>query len=200
MSREDGRRDTDDGSAFDVAVQRAVREMLDVEPSAGLRGRVLERIDASAASTRKHQSRRRILWAAIPLGAAAALVLALLPSRAPEQPRQPSPAVATADPARVPPVGTAPPVPTPARRTLTPRRVVATARPSVAAPDRLVAATAFEPAESTTNIAPLETITPIELAPLAEHRVAPADLSVRPLNPIAELQIAPLNSPPDRRN
>ena len=51
----------------------------------------------------------------------------------------------------------------------------------------------------TTEIEPLQAITPIEMAPIAEHRVTPADITIRPLNPIVEVQIAPL-SPPDGRN
>ena len=47
---EDGKRKTEDGKRkterLDVAIDRAVRQMLDVEPRAGLRERVLTRIDA----------------------------------------------------------------------------------------------------------------------------------------------------------
>ena len=40
------------GARFDEAIDRAVREMLDVEPPAGLRGRVLDRIETVAPPPR----------------------------------------------------------------------------------------------------------------------------------------------------
>jgi hypothetical protein len=54
-------------------------------------------------------------------------------------------------------------------------------------------------ADATTGIEPLKTITPIEVAPIGQASIAPEPIAVRPLNPIAEVQIAPLN-PPDRRD
>ena len=63
---------------FDKAIDRAVREMLDVEPPAGLRRRVLEQIPASGTF------RWKIL---LPVTAAALLILALLLPRS--TPRQP---------------------------------------------------------------------------------------------------------------
>jgi len=66
---------------FDAAIDRAVREMLDVEPPAGLRGRVLDGIERSPGSVAS-AFRRTIFWIAMPVAAAAILVLAvLLPSR-----------------------------------------------------------------------------------------------------------------------
>jgi hypothetical protein len=63
------------GGRLDEAIDRAVREMLDVEPPAGLRGRVIDRI----ASPRRALG---WLWVAGTLAAAAILVVAiLLPSR-----------------------------------------------------------------------------------------------------------------------
>ena len=46
-STNDGSRKPEAGSGrLDAAIDRAVREMLDVEPPAGLRGRVLDRIES----------------------------------------------------------------------------------------------------------------------------------------------------------
>jgi hypothetical protein len=57
---------------LDDAIDRAVREMLDVEPPSGLRGRVLDRIEN--AGTRGWSW----IWIAAPVAAAAILVLAVL--------------------------------------------------------------------------------------------------------------------------
>src|SRR5437764_14123729 len=71
----------DDGSLqgrFDLSIQLAVREMLDVEPAAGLRRRVMAQIPNSVGSAfrRNDLSRRKTLWT--PLAAAAALVIAVM--------------------------------------------------------------------------------------------------------------------------
>ena len=53
---DDGRREVGDArdrdDRLDAAIDRAVREMLDVEPPSGLRGRVLDRLDAISPSNR----------------------------------------------------------------------------------------------------------------------------------------------------
>ena len=78
------------------------------------------------------------------------------------------------------------------------------ARPvvSVSAPGRLtrggVQATSVPDADSSAALAPLPSITPISVMPIVESRIAPAEIAVRSLTPIAEMQIAPL-MPPDRR-
>ena len=72
------------GARFDEAIDRAVRDMLDVEPPAGLRGRVMQRIGradnlvASAENLVVSAFRRKAAWVAAPLAAAAILVLAVL--------------------------------------------------------------------------------------------------------------------------
>ena len=78
------------GRDLDAAIDRAVREMLDVEPPAGLRGRVIDRIESP---------RRGLtwIWIATPIAAAAILVLAvLLPSKTPTTVVNPERTVATA--------------------------------------------------------------------------------------------------------
>jgi hypothetical protein len=190
------------GSALDRAIDDAVRQMLDVEPRAGLRARVLNRIAASRHAPSGFS--RKIIWTAVPLAAAATLVLALvLPSRRAEQPplQAPPSTVAAVEPSRVP-APLAPPVvgaPQRAPRMMTAPRVVTAPRThTVAVPEGIVAAAAFTPAEPVASIEPLS-ITPIEVAPIAPQGIAPSDITVRPLSPITELQIAPLN-PPERRN
>jgi hypothetical protein len=56
---------------FDQAINRAVREMLDVEPPDGLRERVLQRIETPRREL-------RWIWIAVPVAAAAVLALAVL--------------------------------------------------------------------------------------------------------------------------
>jgi hypothetical protein len=194
----------DDRPALDRAIDAAVREMVGIEPRAGLRARVLRRIEGNETASAGAASafRRKVLWTGVPLAAAATLILALLlPSRTAEQPPA-APTVATVEPPRVPPP--APLGPASAPPLVKPRapaaRVVAAKAPRAAAtPERVVAAASFAPPAATTDIEPLNPITPIEVASIAVRRVAPADISIRPLDPIVEVQIAPL-SPPERRN
>ena len=76
-------------SKFDREIDRAVREMLDVEPPAGLRGRVLDRIEPSS-STVASAFRRKFFWIGMPVAAAAVIVLAvLLPSTSDMTPSTP---------------------------------------------------------------------------------------------------------------
>ena len=71
---ENGRQKT---TRLDVAIDRAVREMLDVEPPAGLRGRVMERISVASAFGRKPRFQRKA-WALLPIAAATVIVLAVM--------------------------------------------------------------------------------------------------------------------------
>ena len=186
---------------FDKAIDEAVREMLDVEPRADLRARVMRQIAG------KNQS-RKLLWTAVPLAAAATLILALfLPSKTGVDQQMPTPVVKSTPP-NAPPTVPSPVVRTPQRSVpqVVPPHVIATgpspasSRPRRIEPStRMAAAAVYAAADDTTGIEPLNALTPIEMAPLAEHRVATAEITVRPLNPIVELQIAPL-SPPERRN
>src|SRR5947207_14159444 len=98
MSEVGGRRPEVGGREdhLDLAIDRAVREMLDVEPPDGLRGRVLERIDSPRGGV-------PWIWIATPVAVAAILVLALvLPSKTPRPVVNPATTVATAQPAPPP--------------------------------------------------------------------------------------------------
>ena len=119
---ENGRQKT---TRLDVAIDRAVREMLDVEPPAGLRGRVLDRISNVLAS-----AFRRKAWLLAPIAAAAVIVLAvMLPWRGaprianPSQGQAPAPRVVTTtspSPQLTTPSSAAPPRPTAATPALLP--------------------------------------------------------------------------------
>jgi hypothetical protein len=75
-----------EGGKLDLAIARAVRGMLDVEPPAGLRGRVLDRIEnprsgnsvASAGDFVASAFGRKAPWILAPIAAAAVIVLAIL--------------------------------------------------------------------------------------------------------------------------
>ena len=108
------------GARFDQAIDRAVREMLDVEPPAGLRGRVFDRIDAlstnseaSATDSVASAFRRKFGFIALPVAAAAVIILAVLaPWRHAVKPISPAgPVLATTVPAPATPALTAPPSP-----------------------------------------------------------------------------------------
>jgi hypothetical protein len=72
---EGGRRKAED---VDRAIDLAVREMMEVEPRADLRARVLERIERRGSVGRLFRPGVRWTWVAAPLAAAAILVLAVL--------------------------------------------------------------------------------------------------------------------------
>ena len=207
----DGRRE----ARIDAAIDGAVREMLDVEQRAGFRGRVLRRIEGDSLAGSAF--RRKILLFGVPLAAAAVLILAVLLPRMREQDAPPAPVTTTVNTQPQKPVVAPPTTPTaPDPRTspsieprttgsIEPRRgVVARRAPQPASestprPDRVVAAS-FEPAEAAgPEIAPLKSIEPIRVAPIADHTIAPDAITVRALNPMNEVRIAPL-TPPGGRN
>jgi hypothetical protein len=184
---------------FDKAIDRAVREMLDVEPPADLRARVMARLPASAdaaggrpaAGFRLPASR----WILAPLAAAALMVLVVSLARRSEPLLQTS-VVARGPDRYLPPESTPRAAPQPVGQVVPPR-VVPSPAPRSRNSGTVVAADFGEP--GTTVIEPLKRITPIDAAPITQEIIAPAEIAVRPLNAITELQIAPL-TPADRRN
>jgi hypothetical protein len=190
-------------SALDRAIDRTVREMLDVQQPAGFRSRVFERIEFQdrVAST----FRWKIHHLLLPIAAAAVLILAVfapwragapavLPS-APQAARVETLPATTPVPAAIPrpPVNDTPPEPSPRTR-------VAGSRARVIAQDRVVAATVAPP-EDGVAIAPLEEINPIQVPGVAVSAIAPRTVVVTPLAPLAQLEIAPLStSAPDGRH
>jgi hypothetical protein len=181
---------------FDEAIDRAVREMLDVEPRADLRARVIAHIDGGRVEGGSRTA--PALWASA-LAAAALLLLAIFIARRAEPVPQ-APVVATAPDQPLAPV--APPQPSAAQ--MPPRHVtMPVVRRTPAAPvgaraGTVVAASFAGEDHSTTAIEPLTVMTPIAVAPVTQDRIAPAEIAVRPLNTISEIQIAPL-TPPGRR-
>lgn len=138
MSDGRGARGEARGAKFDVAIDRAVREMLDVEPPPGLRGRVLDRIELHgpvvSAFRRKDRAARKF-WLAAPVAAAAMILIAVTtPWRdgaAPATAPIPPPVVAQRETPRVVPPADAPPVVPP-----TPRNPATAGAGRMAANDR----------------------------------------------------------------
>ena len=179
---------------LDTAIDGAVREMLDVEPRADLRARVT----AELAAPRFNPAASAFRWNRVVFAAAAALVFfAVFVARrgAPIAPQPPSFARGADQylPADGPRLASNANV----SAHQPPRRQPRAARPADA-PARDVVSAANEDSASV-EIAPLKTIAPISIAPIAHDSIAPADIAMRPLNQITDVQIAPL-TPPDRRN
>jgi hypothetical protein len=174
---------------LDKAIDRAVREMLDVEPPAGLRGRVLDRLE---------RPRRGAgwMWIVAPIAAAAVIVLAvLLPWRSNQADQ---PVFKRGGDIRLA-IETRAPAPTP-------DRIAPPARPPQVASrlvpanssGTVVAAAAVADDTNFTAIEALSAIAPIEVTPIAAASIAPREIVLRPLTPIIEVQIAPLTPPGGR--
>jgi hypothetical protein len=176
-------------SKLDRAIDHAVREMLDVEPPSGLRGRVLDRLE---------QPRRTFAWTWIagPVAAAAILVVAVLVPWRHAAPPVVTPAAPSM--ARVETPHIVPPAVSP--KTSGAPRTVSITRPAPRRiEDRIIVATVAASDDVTSQIDPLAPIVPIAVTASQPRDIAPKQIAISPLTPITELQIAPL-SPPDRRN
>jgi hypothetical protein len=165
--------------------------MLDVEPPADLRARVLTRIDALSQDSVASAFRRKIVWGAVPLAAAVVIILTVLaPWRqaAPPVVAPASPSIARVEPKPVVPIVEAPrPAPPPIQRT----------SPGSVDERIVVAAVALD--DDASAIDPLAPIAPIVVAGAQPEDITPKEIAISPLAPITQLQIAPL-SPPERRN
>jgi hypothetical protein len=179
---------------LDHAIDRAVREMMNVDADPAFRARVLARLDDPAP--------RRPSWtslAAIAAGAAAVLLTFFL-LRTPAS-RESVPTVAEVHPSAAPSVSPAPENPSPAAPRLsgrvTPRRAVQTPRPGTNVTQSLargaLTATAVADDEPDAPIDALHQIDPITIAPLDRTSIALPAIVVAPLTPITELRIAPLS-------
>jgi hypothetical protein len=180
-------------SKLDGEIDRAVREMLEVEPPAGLRGRVLDRIELST-------NRRKIAWIAVPVAAAAVIVLVVLAPWRPPTQHGPQPLNATAAPGTVPLVES-PKTPGSPKTFSLPLRYARAPRTQQvpASRERMVMAAVVPATDGTSGIEPLASIAPIAIPAVRPADITPAEITITPLAPIAELQIAPL-SPPARRD
>lgn len=164
---------------LDEAIDRTVREMMDVDPRPGLSRRVLARLDAPQPAR-----------PTIPRLAAAAAVLvvtaiaaALFVSRTPE-PGQRQMSVGSDI------------------RLFAPHAVVRSAptraTPQTRRPGRLPSTVTegVPPFVSTVNLAPLVDIVPIAVAPAGPHPLDTPEVIVAPLPPIQPVRVDPLSSMP----
>jgi len=175
---------------LDQAIDRAVREMLDVEPPADLRGRVIAQLPVAGSRVLVFGFRRFAVLAAV----AALLVLGVTLARRSEPPAE-RPLVAHGGDQQLPP--DARPL-APLEAPSASQRVVSTST-NAARPAAFASAASTDATVAGSTIDPLKSITPIEVAPIGQTSIAPDPIAVRPLTPITELQIAPLN-PPDGRD
>jgi hypothetical protein len=177
---------------LDKAIDRAVREMLDVEPPAGLRGRVMARLE----SPKRHGA--WWIWMVGPVAVAAAVLLAvnLWPRH---QPQVQTPAVARGGDVYLAGETARRSTPPPSAPTVVARDGARGAQGHIgtAAQPRMVAAASLPGGE--TGIDPLDPIVPIAVATISPEGIAPAAIDINPLKPIDAVQIAPL-TPPDGRH
>ena len=172
---------------IDTAIDRAVRDLMNVDTDAAFRARVTARLQRPA----RRLLLPRVAAAALTVAAVAAAVIWMRPS-APD-----APASAPKTEARGP-VAVAPPqtdtagsnrgavLPTTAALPPSRARTAAAAIPRGA----VVAAVADAPAST---IAPLTSLDPIDVEPISQVSIAPSEIAVAPLTPISEMQISPLD-------
>jgi hypothetical protein len=197
MSRQGDRRSGIRDQVLDAAIDGAVREMLDVEPAADLRDRVMDRIDGRPTNSVASAFGRNFWTLAVPVAAAAVIVLAVLaPWR--DAPLIEQPPFTSRGDTRLTAEATAPPPivpPAPPREPVQATRVAAN-RP---APGTVLAADATGEDVNFTAVAALASPPSIALERLAEP--APASLpSIEPAPlEIRALQINALSETPRER-
>jgi hypothetical protein len=171
---------------FDHAIDRAVRDMLDAEPRADLRDRVVASAFRRNSAISVASAFRRH---GLVLAAAALILLAVFIARR-SDPAAPQPPVIAHGSDRIlplPPPRDVPEPPSPAARRQVRRE-----------PSITIAAASIETTVTPVPIAPLNPIAPIALTPIARNPIAPDGIAVQPLAPIDDLDIAPL-TPAERR-
>jgi hypothetical protein len=172
---------------LDDAIDRAVREITNVEPKPGLDRRVRARLEQPGGT--------RVVWwprlAAAGLTAAALLAFAMMNWRTPDSP---PPAVVIATPRPVPalriegPVAAARPAPETAPRHRRP--------PGVAPlPMNLVRAASVTETETAVAVVPLEAIAPIQMAPVEPESMHVSQITIDPIQ-VRPLRLEPLPSTP----
>jgi hypothetical protein len=160
--------------------------MLDVEPPAGLRGRVMDRFE---------RPRRGMSWTWVvaPAVAAAVIVLAVLAPRRDATPVAP-PSIAKVVPAVI--------IPLVASKTPESPKTISIPLPFSPAPRRvehMVVAASVQANDTSDEIASLSPIALLNVSSVRPADITQTEIGVGPLAPITELQVAPL-SPPERRN
>ena len=173
---------------IDTAIDRAVRDLMNVDADAAFRARVTERLKRPA-------ERRTRAWLPAVPAAAVILVIALAWMRSsPDAPVGPAPVARVEAPAGTGPLpqtgaGLAPSRVTPKPAPPAPQSPRRAATASIAR-GAIVATVAEAPM---TGIAPpLSALDSIEVEPIGQTPVATTEIVVAPLSPITEVQISPL--------
>jgi hypothetical protein len=180
---------------LDQAIDRAARELMNVDADAQFRARVLARVERDAP---RRSPWVRSLWLAT---ASAAVVLGVVLLKPPVADVPQSAPIRQ----RTAPVASTTGAATPADKAISSqdaRRTLATpvttgprtARAAVPRPTSirpLVAAVAE--ASDGVDIAPLERIEPINMTPLGPQSIAPTEIVIAPLTAIAAVEVAPFS-------
>ena len=172
---------------IDTAIDRAVRDLMEVDTDASFRARVTARLQRPA----RRMLLRPLAAVALTATAIAAAVVWMRPS-SPDVPATTPVAATSAPTTATPPLTTGAgrdrgvALPGAAARTeAKPRRTAASPIPR----GTVVAAVADSPAST---IPPLAALDPISVEPIAQTSIVPSEIVVAPLSPISELEISPL--------
>lgn len=172
---------------LDEAIDRAVRDMMDVDPRPGLSRRVAARLDEPRTS-----------WLTMPRIAAAAALVVLAVAAVLLVPRTPAPVREQVSVTRQ----TAPPAPRVDREAAVTSREPARVRPERAAraprtPRRVEnASEEIPPFVSNVHVAPLAELAPITVAPAGPRALDAREVVVTPLAPLEPVRVDPLASTP----
>jgi hypothetical protein len=176
---------------IDAAIDRAVRDLMDVDADSAFRARVTARLRPPA--------RRRLL----PLAAATLTTAAVAATVIWMRPAAPgAPVSAPLTETRGPVAGPPPPTDTAGSDrgsvvpTTAPQSPTRSARTADAIPRGAVVATVADAPASA--LPGLTAIDPIEVEPISQTSIVPSAIVVAPLTPISEMQISPLEPPTAR--
>jgi hypothetical protein len=171
---------------IDTAIDRAVRDLMNVDADAAFRARVTERLQRPA---RRAWTPRLAVGAVATVAIAVALLWLRTPTPPPATTTEGAASAERAIPPQAPAVaGSNPKATAPVPMARPPASARTTAQPSIRR-GTVVAAVAEMPF---TSIAPLTAIEPISVEPIANTPITPPEIVVAPLSPITEVQISPL--------
>lgn len=172
------------------AIDREVREMLDLEPPSDLRARVIARIDRPAS---------RFGWVPVAsaLAVAALVIIGIGVLLIPRHARPAEIMSGRVEPPSVAvPNATTPPVAAGHQRPSTTEARIEPSRPERASSGRIAVAANTDADQAADALDP---IAPIRIAAAPPADIAPQPIVIEPLAPITELKIAPL-TPSDGRH
>jgi hypothetical protein len=172
---------------IDSAIDRAVRDLMNVDTDAAFRARVTARLQPPA----RRQLLRPLAAVALTATACAAAFLWMRPSSSPVPASAPLAGITSPPPAATTQRGSAV-SPRPAPLPSPPPTVSARVRRATASPIQRGAVVAAVAEVLANDIAPLTAIDPIVVQPLAQEAIVPSEIVVAPLSPISDVQISPL--------